>query len=129
MRSPFLFPLLLLVLTFGSQVIAEDDPAILTLDRIFKDKEFKTEAFSVKWRQKADGYTFIKSAEADGKEIWQFQPGEKEASVMVKSSLSSSSIPVEAMTVSSLATHGPGSPPTECGSGKSSPSVCEISKT
>lgn len=86
MRSPFVFPLLLLVLTFGSQVIAEDDPAILTLDRIFKEKEFKTEAFSVKWRQKADGYTFIKSAEADGKEIWQFQPGEKEASVMVKSS-------------------------------------------
>lgn len=43
MRSPFVFPLLLLVLTFGSQVIAEDDPAILTLDRIFKEKEFKTE--------------------------------------------------------------------------------------
>ena len=86
MRSPFVFPLLLLVLTFGSQVIAEDDPAILTLDRIFKEKEFKTEALAGRWRQKADGDAYSKSAEADGKEIWQFQPGEKEASVMVKSS-------------------------------------------
>ncbi len=80
----------ILLLAFGIPANAEEDPSILTLERIFKEKEFKAESFSVKWRQKGTGYTFIKSAEEGdetvGKEIWQFRPGEEEASVMVKSS-------------------------------------------
>ena len=90
MRPPIVFPTLFLALSLSTQVMAEEDPAILTLDRIFKEREFKSESFSAKWRQKGESYTFIKNAEEGGetvgKGIWQFKPGKKEASVMVKAS-------------------------------------------
>ncbi|MGY8686344.1 MAG: DPP IV N-terminal domain-containing protein, partial [Verrucomicrobiales bacterium] len=62
-----------------------EDPGILTLDRIFVEKEFKSKSFSVKWREDSEGYTFLKSSDDEGKEIWQFRPGDKEPTVLVAS--------------------------------------------
>lgn len=84
MRSLLLLPFIVATSTLAEEVV--EDPAILTLDRIFVEKAFESKSFSVKWREEAPGYTFLKSSEEEGKEIWQFHPEDKESSVLVASS-------------------------------------------
>ena len=82
---------------------AKSDPAILTLDRIFADEEFKEEEFSAKWLEGHEGYTFLEKAASESEskskpdsneednseiqEIWRTVPGKQPALMVAVSDL------------------------------------------
>ena len=81
MRYPIVLLSFILTLTAKSA----EDPATLTLDRIFKDKEFTSKSFSANWRALSGGYTHIKTVD-DREDIWLSLPAVNTSTVLVKAS-------------------------------------------
>ncbi|MCP4192404.1 MAG: prolyl oligopeptidase family serine peptidase [Planctomycetaceae bacterium] len=73
--------LLLLIVFFSIPVLAEDDPGLLTLDRIYGGDEFSAQSVSVRWLDEAS-YTAIEDTE-NGQEIALYDAESGERSILV----------------------------------------------
>lgn len=81
-----------LSITFAVRAGGEDpnDPAVLTLERVFTSEEFDFESFGpARWLKDGSGYTTVEESEAceEGKDIVRYDPqtGEREILVSAKS--------------------------------------------
>ncbi|MFL2484739.1 MAG: S9 family peptidase [Verrucomicrobiales bacterium] len=62
------------------------DTSQLTIDRIFKDKEFSSKGFSARWSDDGKEYFYLKDAEGEnkGKEIWAYNISDGKDKPLVK---------------------------------------------
>ena len=62
------------------------DTSQLTIDRIFKDKEFSSKGFSARWSDDGTEYFYLKDAEGEdkGKEIWAYNLTDGKDNPLVK---------------------------------------------
>ncbi len=68
-------------------VSAQEDPSILTLDRIFSSSEFRAERFGpARWLEDGSGYTTLEQSEAEvsGREIVKYNPKSGERTILVR---------------------------------------------
>jgi dipeptidyl-peptidase-4 len=76
------------LLFYGLNVKAQDDPGMLTLDRLFTDNEFVSERFGpARWLEDGSGYTTLESSESEigGREIVKYDPESGERTILVTS--------------------------------------------
>ncbi len=78
-----LVAILLLFIFYGTA--AADDPSMLTLKRIYTDKEFELEKFGpIRWLEEGDGYTLLElSPEGIGEDIVKYDCNTRQSSVVV----------------------------------------------
>ncbi len=80
---------LLLVVFFGSLLSAQqEDPSLLTLERIFTAREFSSERFGpARWLDDGSGYTTLESpeGEAEGTDIVRYDPESGRREILVPS--------------------------------------------
>ncbi|MCB2207126.1 MAG: S9 family peptidase [Bacteroidetes bacterium] len=72
----------------GLTVSAQDDPGMLTLDRLFTDNEFVSERFGpARWLEDGSGYTTLESSESEtgGREIVKYDPKSGDRILLVTS--------------------------------------------
>ncbi len=91
-RTCLLVLFVVLSITFAVRAGVEDpnDPAVLTLERIFTGEEFEFESFGpARWLKDGSGYTTVEKSETceDGKDIVRYDPqtGEREILVSARS--------------------------------------------
>ena len=72
----------------GLNVSAQDDPGMLTLDRLFTNHEFISERFGpARWLEDGSGYTTLESSESEtgGREIVKYDPESGDRIILVTS--------------------------------------------
>lgn len=70
----------------GMSVFAQEDPGILTLDRIFSDNEFTSERFGpARWLEDGSGYTTLERSESEigGRELVKYDPKSGDRTLLV----------------------------------------------
>ncbi|MCD6394058.1 MAG: S9 family peptidase [Planctomycetes bacterium] len=87
-RTCSLVLLVVLSITVAVRADAEDpnDPAVLTLDRIFTGEEFEFESFGpARWLKDGSGYTTVEKSETcdDGKDIVRYDPQTGDREILV----------------------------------------------
>ena len=66
MNLPYLLRLVVAgVICLPVLVRADDDPALLTLDRIYKSNDFQSKGVSARWLEDSSGYTTLESSQDD----------------------------------------------------------------
>jgi len=90
MKRQSVFALFLCVLFFASFMLAEegteDDPSILTLERIYSSNEFSANRFGpARWLKHKPGYTTLEESEAvdQGRDIVWYEPESGERTILV----------------------------------------------
>ena len=78
-----------LVCCFPLVCFAEDDPSLLTLDRIYKSDDFASRSVSAKWLPDSSGYTTLESAEdgSGGRDVVRHDVETGEREVLVAAAL------------------------------------------
>ena len=71
----------------GNTILAQDDPGILTLERIFSSNEFRSERFGpARWLEDGSGYTTLERSEDDlgGVDIVKYNPRSGDKNVLIQ---------------------------------------------
>ncbi len=81
---PTIIVLILLTLSLRGEEAKQDDPALLTLDRIYASGEFQSRHPSLRWLENAPAYTTLESSKAGrGRDIVRVDAETGEQTVMV----------------------------------------------